>query len=158
VIRAELGLGVLGTALWVYCLLDVVMTDESRIRNLSKGTWVFIVLVTSVVGSVAWLVAGRPERPATSLPYKGNTGRTAGYPEYDRPGRFLPTNPDDDEAFLRQVRERAESQMREAKRQRAERERLEREAVERERKARAAREAAEKRLEHPEPEDEAPAS
>lgn len=144
VIRAELGLGILGTALWVYCLLDVIMTDESRIRNLSKGTWVLIVIITSVVGAVAWLVAGRPEGPARSLPYKGNTGRPAAYPEYDRPGRFVPTNPDDDEAFLRQVRERAEAQMREAKRQRAERERLEAEAVERERRARAAREAAER--------------
>jgi hypothetical protein len=36
--------------------------------------------------------------------------------------------------------------------------RLVRAAVERERKARRAREAAEKRTEHPEPEDEAPAS
>ena len=139
VIRAELGLGILGTALWIYCLLDVIMTDESRIRNLSKGTWVFVVLVTSVVGAVAWLVAGRPEGPARGLPYKGNTGRPSAYPEYDRPGRFVPTNPDDDEAFLKQVRERAESQLREAKRQRAERERLEREALERDRKLRKAR-------------------
>ena len=59
--------------------------------------------------------------------------------------------PDDDEAFLRQVRERAESQMREAKRQRAERERLEQEAVERERAARAARERAERGGEAAEP-------
>ena len=55
---------------------------------------------------------------------RGNTGRpTSAYPEYDRPGRFVATSPDDDEAFLRQVRERAE-----------------------------------KRTEHPEPEDEAPAT
>jgi hypothetical protein len=142
VVRAELGLGVLGTALWIYCLLDVIMTDESRIRNLSKGTWVFVVLVTSVVGAVAWLVAGRPEGPARGLPYKGNTGRpSSAYPEYDRPGRFVPTNPHDDEAFLKQVRERAESQLREAKRQRAERERLEREALERDRRLRQARAA-----------------
>ena len=45
------------------------------------------------------------------------------YPEYDRPGRFAATNPDDDEAFLRQVRERAEQQTRAAREQRAERER-----------------------------------
>ena len=155
-IRAELGLGILGTALWIYCLLDVIMTDESRIRNLSKGTWVFVVLVTSVVGAVAWLVAGRPEGPARGLPYKGNTGLApSAYPEYDRPGRFVATNPDDDEAFLHQIRERAESQMREAKRQRAERERLEREAVERERLMRQARESADK---DPEPEDGEPAT
>jgi hypothetical protein len=46
------------------------------------------------------------------------------YPEYDRPGRFSATNPDDDEAFLRQVRQRAEQQTRAAREQRAERERL----------------------------------
>lgn len=135
-IRAELGLGILGTALWVYCLFDVIMADEGRIRNLTKGTWIFIVLVTSIVGAVAWLVAGRPEGPARSLPYKGNTGRPAPYPEYDRPGRFAATSPDDDEAFLRQVRERAEEQMREAKRQRAEREARERAEWDNERRRR----------------------
>ena len=139
-IRAELGLGIIATGLWVYCLLEVIMTDESRIRNLPKVTWIFIVLFTSVVGAVAWLVAGRPESaPRNGLPYKGNRG-TATYPEYDRPGRFQATNPDDDADFLRQVRARAEAQMQEAKRQRAERERLEREATERERRARKARE------------------
>lgn len=139
-IRAELGLGVVATGLWIFCLLDVIMTDESRIRNLPKMAWLFIVLFTSVVGSVAWLVAGRPESTSrNSLPYKGNRGTA--YPEYDRPGRFQATNPDDDAAFLQQVRARADAQLQEAKRQRAERERLEREAVEREREARKAREA-----------------
>nr|WP_272955477.1 PLDc N-terminal domain-containing protein [Pedococcus badiiscoriae] len=132
-------MGILGTALWIYCLFDVIMTDESRIRNLPKATWIVIVLLTSIVGAVAWLVAGRPEGPARSLPYKGNTG--VAYPEYERPGRFVATNPDDDAAFLRQVRERAEAQMQEAKRQRLERERLE--AQEREvRRRKAAGDAA----------------
>ena len=133
-IRAELGLGILGTALWIYCLFDVIMTDESRIRNLPKVTWIFVVLITSVVGAVAWLVAGRPQTPQRSLPYKGNTG--SAYPEYERPGRFVPTNPDDDAEFLRKVRERAEAQTAEAKRQRLERERREAEAIERERQRR----------------------
>ena len=109
--------------MWIYCLFDVIMTDESRIRNLPKVTWLLVVLVTSIVGAVAWLVAGRPQTPQGSLPYKGNTG--AAYPEYERPGRFVATNPDDDAEFLRKVRERAEAQTREAKRQRLERERLE---------------------------------
>jgi hypothetical protein len=139
VIRAELGLGILGTALWVYCLFDVIMTDESRIRNLTKTSWIFIVLVTSVVGAVAWLVAGRPEGPGRSLPYKGNTGRPAAYPEYERPGRFVPTNPDDDAEFLRKVRERAEEQTRRAKEQRLAREQAELDALERERQRRQQR-------------------
>ena len=126
-IRAELGLGVLGTALWIYCLLDVIMADESRIRNLGKSTWIWVVLVTSVVGAVAWLVAGKPESTSRGLPYKGNTGHgtRTGYTEYERPGRFVPTDPKADEEFLRQVRERAEAQRQEAKLQRLAREQRE---------------------------------
>ena len=133
-IRAELGLGVLGTALWIYCLLDVIMADESRIRNLGKSTWIWVVLVTSVVGAVAWLVAGKPESTSRGLPYKGNTGHgtRTGYTEYERPGRFVPTDPKADEEFLRQVRERAEAQRQEAKLQRlarAQREERERQEI-----------------------------
>lgn len=126
-IRAELGLGVLGTALWIYCLLDVIMADESRIRNLGKSTWIWVVLVTSVVGAVAWLVAGKPESTSRGLPYKGNTGadRRTGFTEYERPGRFVATDPDADAAFLKQVRERAEAQRQEAKLQRLAREQRE---------------------------------
>ncbi len=34
------------------------------------------------------------------------------FPEYDRPGRAAPAKPEDDEEFLRKVRERAEEQRR----------------------------------------------
>jgi hypothetical protein len=135
-IRGGVGLGVILTAVWIYCLLDVIMADEHRIRNLSKATWVVIVLFTFEVGAVAWLVAGRPQGPARSLPYKGNTG----HPEYDRPGRFAATNPDDDAAFLRQVRERAEAQREEAKRQRLEREAAQEREHERQQQERRQRE------------------
>ena len=112
-VRGGLGLGIIVFAVWVYCLLEVIMTDESRIRNLSKTTWIMIVLLTFEVGAVAWLVAGRPTTQPRDLPYKGNTGRPVPrYPEYDRPGRFAATDPEDDERFLRQVRERAEEQRR----------------------------------------------
>src|SRR5688500_7543804 len=105
------GLGVIAFALWVYCILDVIMTDEHRVRNLAKSMWLMIVIFTFDVGAIAWLVAGQPPRVrAGVLPYTGNTGAAAAFPEYDRPGRFVPTNPDDDEAFLRRVRERAEEQ------------------------------------------------
>jgi hypothetical protein len=75
-----------------------------------------VVLLLADVGAVIWLVAGRPW-PSTSgtatLPYRGNTGPVgSAYPEYDRPGRFAATDADDDEEFLRQVRQRAEEQRR----------------------------------------------
>jgi hypothetical protein len=113
------GLIVLG--LWIFCLLDVISTDEYACRNLSKIVWILLVLFFPLVGSIAWLVAGRPQQDATSsMPYKGNHGHPS-FPEYERPGRAVAANPEDDEAFLRGLRERAEAQ-RKAYRERQQRE------------------------------------
>ena len=95
----------------VYCVLSVVTTPEGQCRNLPKLLWLLLVIVLPIAGGIAWLVAGRPVGPAASLPYKGNHGVP---PEYDRPGRAVATNPDDDAAFLVQLRERAEQQRRAA--------------------------------------------
>ena len=97
--------------LWLYCLFDAIGSDPARVRNLPKVAWVFVVLLLPDVGSIAWLVAGRPRGPARSLPSKGNTGIP---PEYDRPGRASATNPDDDAAFLESLKRRAEEQRRKA--------------------------------------------
>jgi hypothetical protein len=53
------GLAVL--ALWVWAIFDVISTDESLCRNLPKSAWIFVVLFFSAIGSLAWLVVGRPE-------------------------------------------------------------------------------------------------
>lgn len=92
--------------LWVFCLVDVITTDDTQCRNLPKIWWVLIVLLVFDIGAVLWLVAGRPRRGTS-----GSRG-TSAFPEYDRPGRFVATNPDDDATFLRMVRERAEEQRR----------------------------------------------
>ena len=104
----------------VYCVLNIITTPESEVRNLPKMVWLLLALFFPIVGGVAWLVAGRPQGPARSLPYKGNTGRIP--PEYDRPGRATAYSPDDDEAFLRSLRERAEEQRRKAEQERKARE------------------------------------
>ena len=93
-------------ALWVFCLVDVITTDESRCRNLQKTWWVLIVLLLFDVGSVLWLVAGRPWPSTAGSPKHAPDG----FPEYDRPGRFAATDSEDDEDFLRRCRERAEEQ------------------------------------------------
>ncbi|GAA4943519.1 hypothetical protein HD597_000942 [Nonomuraea thailandensis] len=98
--------GLVTLVLWLYCLFDVITTPDVACRNLPKIGWVLIVLLFPLIGSVAWLVAGRPERAVAARP--------SAYPEYDRPGRFAATNPDDDEEFLRRCRERAEEQRRNA--------------------------------------------
>lgn len=113
-----LGWGLLWLAtlgLLVYCVLNVVTTPESQVRNLPKMVWLLLVLFFPLVGGIAWLVAGRPVTATRSLPYQGNAGIP---PEYDRPGRAAAASPDDDEAFLRQLRERAEAQRRESEAQR----------------------------------------
>ena len=97
--------------LLVYCVLNIVTTPDSQVRNLPKLLWLVLVVILPLVGGIAWLVAGRPQGPARSMPYKGNHGVP---PEYDRPGRAVAASPDDDEAFLRGLRERAEQQRRQA--------------------------------------------
>jgi hypothetical protein len=111
VLFADGAVGIALTLFWVYTVLEVITTDESRMRNLPKLTWVFIVILLFDIGALAWWVAGRPQGAARSLPYKGNDGIP---PEYDRPGRATAYNPDDDEAFLAELRARAEEQRKKA--------------------------------------------
>jgi hypothetical protein len=101
---------VLGFALWVYCLVSVVSAPDGRIRHLPKLWWLVIVLFFPFVGSVAWLIAGRP-RSATT-PRSRRERAAPEFPGYDRPGRATATDPAKDEEFLRKVRERAEEQRR----------------------------------------------
>ena len=108
---ADGGLALALLALWIYCIFDVITTDEARIRNLPKLPWLFIVLILPDIGSILWLIGGRPLGAARSLPYKGNTGIPA---EYDRPGRAAAANPDDDATFLAGLRDRAELQRKQA--------------------------------------------
>jgi hypothetical protein len=102
--------GAVGVALmfpWLFCLLDAITADADSVRNLSKPTWVILVVILFDIGAIAWLIAGRPQTAQRSLPYKGNAGIP---PEYDRPGRATANSPDDDAAFLAQLRARAEAQ------------------------------------------------
>jgi hypothetical protein len=105
--------GLLVLALDIFCLIDVITSDETRVRNLPKIAWFLLILFVPLIGSIVWLAAGRPqgsyaggrspyERPATS------------FPEYDRPGRAAGVTPESDEEFLRRIRERAEEQRRKA--------------------------------------------
>jgi hypothetical protein len=87
--------------LLVFCLIDCIQTPEHEVRNLPKLLWLAIVIVLPLVGGIAWLVAGRPQRARGSqVPWPST--RTAGFPEYERPGR--PLAPDDDPAFLAEMR------------------------------------------------------
>lgn len=104
--------GLLLLGVWIFCIIDVITTPESECRNLPKIVWLLLVVILADIGSIAWLIAGRNWSGAASSAPRGAASR---YPEYDRPGRHVPANPDDDEAFLAQLRARAEEQRRRAK-------------------------------------------
>ncbi|AEF42922.1 PLD nuclease N-terminal domain-containing protein [Hoyosella subflava] len=97
------------TAVWIICLIDVITTDEHRVRNMPKIAWILLVVILPLAGGVAWVVAGRPN-DGFSARRKDPFGSR--YPEYDRPGRHIAQNTEADEEFLRRCRERAEEQRR----------------------------------------------
>jgi hypothetical protein len=87
--------------LLIFCLIDCIQTDESEIRNLRKGWWILLIIFFPLIGGIAWLVAGRPQRQRRrGVPWPSTP--TAGFPEYERPRR--PTGPDDDPQFLEEIR------------------------------------------------------
>ena len=102
--------------LLVYCVLDVLRTPGPHVRNLPKPVWFLLCFVPPIIGPICWLLFGRPQYAAGQYT-AGQQSPAAGpgrFPEYDRPGRAAAQNPDDDEAFLRGLRERAQEQRRKA--------------------------------------------
>jgi hypothetical protein len=51
---------------WLYCLTDAVLTPVAEYRGLSKPAWIAVIVVTFVLGAVAWLVARRWIRAAAT--------------------------------------------------------------------------------------------
>jgi hypothetical protein len=62
ILDAEGLVGVLLILFWLWAILDVIATDASLCRNLPKGVWLILVLILPLIGSVAWLLLGRPEK------------------------------------------------------------------------------------------------
>ena len=107
-IKLEMLLGVVVFVMWLFSLIEAISTPSDRVRNLPKIVWVLLILFFPFVGSIAWLVAGRPDGIGSRR--SPHERAQPSYPEYDRPGRAAAVDPEKDEAFLRQVRERAEAQ------------------------------------------------
>ena len=80
-------------ALIVVALIDCLSVEEFQIRALPRVVWVFLILLFSPVGPIAWFVAGRPERATAAAPADPVT--------YTAPGRQVA--PDDDPEFLGRI-------------------------------------------------------
>jgi hypothetical protein len=103
------GFGLIAIAVWIFCVIDTIVTPAEQCRNLPKLAWVFIVLLFLDIGSIAWLVAGRPW---TKVPAARSQARLHGFGAGPAARRPVATNPDDDEEFLASLRRRTEEQRR----------------------------------------------
>jgi cbb3-type cytochrome oxidase subunit 3 len=74
----------LGLAVYIWFIVDVLRTSSSNVRTLPKFVWLIIVILIPLLGGILWLLAGRPR----------GQGRRR---------RRGPVAPDDDPAFLRQL-------------------------------------------------------
>lgn len=106
--------GLLVLAMWIFCFIDVLITPEASCRNLPKLAWVFIVVLLPFLGSIGWLVAGRPWN-RSAQPYVSS--RSSSRLSASRAPVTRPMSPDDDEEFLASLRKRAEEQRQRAREQ-----------------------------------------
>lgn len=88
-------LGLVILALWIYCIVDVITTDDSLVRNLPKLVWLLIVFFIPTIGSIVWLLLGRPEK----------AGFRPGDTAYRAPRR--PLGPEDSPGFMSELDDRA---------------------------------------------------
>jgi len=103
-------LGPLVVALWVFSVGDVLCTPRARVRRLSRRRWLLLTTLVPLIGSVAWVVAGRPA-PGRRRGY-GRDGQATVIDDADIRAFMTTTSPEDLEAFRRRCRERAQDQRR----------------------------------------------
>jgi hypothetical protein len=95
------------------CVLDVARTHPDQVRLLPRAVWLVAILLLPLLGSLAWLVAGRPlpavgPPPRPGPPDPGRSGSRSNHPSYgtrERTTPPVPRGPDDDPEFLRRLDE-----------------------------------------------------
>lgn len=108
--------GVVALAVWIFCIVDAVTTPRDQVRNLPKFAWILVVLFLVDVGSIAWLLAGRPwNQRAMARSGGSGGGGFASVGGQQRRQSARPTNPDDDDEFLATLKLRTEEQRRRAR-------------------------------------------
>lgn len=106
VLKILLAVATFGLAL--FALIDVIRTEEDRVRHIPKLVWLLVVLFFPLVGSLAWLTVGR-ERTVPEMIREGSIVD----PGSSRPAATgVPLNPETDEEFQRRFRARVEQQRR----------------------------------------------
>jgi hypothetical protein len=89
--------GIALLALWVFCIFDVIASEPAIVRNLPKLVWLLIVIIVPDVGSIAWLILGRPRGAALS------PGATWSRPTATHRSAPGPVGPEDSPHFLKSI-------------------------------------------------------
>jgi hypothetical protein len=88
----------LDLVLLVFCLIDCIVAEQARVRNLPKWGWILLIIIVPLVGAIAWLLAGRPaRRTATQQP-------AAPVQTWEHPPFQRPLAPDDDPEFIAKLK------------------------------------------------------
>ena len=77
-------LAVAAVVLDIFALIDLILIERSRVRAFPKVFWVIVIIVIPFIGALLWFFVGRARR--------------------DRSGDRRTIAPDDDPAFLKNIR------------------------------------------------------
>ena len=78
--------------LMIFALVDVITSDSGEFRYLDKVTWVVIVILLPLIGSILWLIVGKQPAESTDRGTFGDPRR------FERP--VSQQSPLDDEAAV----------------------------------------------------------
>lgn len=59
-IRLGLLLGIIALIIWIWALVDVIITPEGTFRVADKAIWVLVVLFAGTIGAIVYIAVGRP--------------------------------------------------------------------------------------------------
>jgi hypothetical protein len=60
-------LEVLVFGVWIFGIIDAVVTDKAAVRNLPKWAWIALVVLFPPLGALGWFLWGRPTRPFSGV-------------------------------------------------------------------------------------------
>jgi len=107
----------------VPCAIDAATSPPWAVRNLARRDWLLVIVVCSIFGCMAWLIAGRPRRVPLRRAAVGGMGPEEAFRRHPA-GRGLdpeiysalypemvdyepaPLGPDDDAEFLMELERR----------------------------------------------------
>ena len=58
-VRVALAIAALIVVIAIFCAIDALMIDRSRIRALPRWVWVLLIVLLPALGSVLWMLVGR---------------------------------------------------------------------------------------------------